>query len=142
MAPDLGQLRALAGQQIHQNADLLYQQTATFVLGDAVWTVRCSIRDPQRLKADEVQKLKLYADVNGLVYHDLRQVKHHPDDIPPFPGATLRSYIDSEGFEHQGFDDGTLELLEWSQPSSYIGRIDETGQWVGQRVGTAVLRRP
>ncbi|MDO4244567.1 MAG: hypothetical protein Q4C89_00900 [Deinococcus sp.] len=108
----------------------IFQHALTFRLGGSEWKGRFSVKDPQKLKPDEVSKLRVFADTRGLLYTDLRQVKPYPDDVPPFPGATTP------------FDDGTLEILEWSQPSGYVGHYDAAGEWVGQRTGTAVLRRP
>lgn len=113
-------IRERVQNRLRGNADLIYRQSLTFRLGPHAWEARCSVKDPQKLKADEVGKLRLYADANGLTYTDLRQIKVHPDDIEPFPGASV------------AFDDGTLEVLDWSQVSDFTGR----------RTGTAVLRRP
>ena len=100
--------------------EVRFRHTSTFTLGPHAWTCRFSVRDVQKLKPDEAAKLRVYADANNLVYTDLRRLTVHPDDTPPFPGATIP------------FDDGVLEVLEWSQVSDFTG----------QRVGTCVLRRP
>ncbi len=113
-------IRARVQQRLRDNADVLYRHTGTFTLGPHSWPCRFSVRDLQKMKADEVAKLRMYADTAGLLYTDLRALRVHPDDTPPFPGATIP------------FDDGLLEVLEWSQASDFTG----------QRVGTCVLRRP
>ncbi len=103
------------------NADLLYRHALTFTLGSAPpWEVRCSVQDAQKLKPDMLARLQATAAEVGVSYRDLRVLKIHPDDTPPYPGATTP------------WDDGTLEVLDWSQPSDFTG----------QRVGTCVLRRP
>lgn len=100
--------------------EVRFRHTGIFTKGVSSWPCRFSVRDVQKLKPDEVQKLRIYADVNGLVYTDLRRLTVHPDDTVPFPGAIIP------------WDDGVLEVLEWSQASDFTG----------QRIGTAVLRRP
>lgn len=105
---------------LDRNADLLYRHTLTFRLGPHEWPLRCSVKDPQRLNPSELARARAFADARSLVYTDLRLLSYHPDDTPPVPGATVR------------WDDGTLELLDWSQASDFTG----------QRTGTCVLRRP
>lgn len=103
-----------------ENADLLYRHTGTFRLGSSEWVCRFSVRDPSKVKSDELARLQAFAGIEGVSYRDLRLLKVHPDDTIPFSGATIP------------WDDGTLHVLEWSQASDFTG----------QRVGTCVLRRP
>lgn len=131
MTSRLPGLRERATAALVRNADLVYRHHLTFTLAQyPPWEGQFSVKDPQKLKPDEVQKLQVFAGASGLVYSDLRQVKHHPLQPAPFPGASAP------------FDGGQLVILEWSQPNDFIGFIDTGGQWVGQRTGTAVLRRP
>lgn len=113
-------IRERVQQRLRGNADVLYRHTGIFTLDSHEWLCRFSVRDVQKLKADEVDKLRMFADTNNLIYTDLRQLKVHPDDTVPFIGATIP------------WDDGLLEVLEWSQASDFSG----------QRVGTCALRRP
>lgn len=99
---------------------LRFRHTLTFTLGPHQWSLRCSVTDPQRLRPDALAQVQATADARGLAYTDLRVIRHHPDDPVPVPGATC------------AWDDGTLEVLEWSQASDFTGT----------RLGTAVLRRP
>ena len=118
--PELQAYRAEARAAILENQGVMFRHEGVFTLGAFRWACRFSVTDPQKLKADEVAKLRMYADASGLAYLQLRVLKIHPDDTVPFIGAVLP------------WDDGTLEVLEWSQPSDFTG----------QRVGTCVLRRP
>lgn len=121
MTGRLPAIRERVENALRRNADVIYRHTGTFTLrGVYRWECRFSVRDVQKLKPDEVTKLRIYADVNNLVYTDLRRLTIHPDDTVPYPGAVI------------DWDDGVLEVLEWSQESDFSG----------QRVGTAVLRRP
>ena len=120
MRDRLPEKRERIRQRLRDNADLLYRHTGEFALGHHRWPCRFSVRDPARAKPDELARLQAFAGVRGLVYTDLRLLRVHPDDDLPFPGATLP------------WDDGTLEVLEWSQASDFTGL----------RVGTCVLRRP
>ena len=120
MTSRLPAIRQRATDALRRNADVIYRHQGVFTLSSHEWPCRFSVRDPQKLKADEVAKLRMFADSRNLAYTDLRQLKVHPDDTVPFPGATLP------------WDDGVLEVLEWSQASDFTG----------QRVGTCVLRRP
>ncbi|SEI67032.1 hypothetical protein SAMN04488058_101297 [Deinococcus reticulitermitis] len=116
----LERYQSRAQAALNRNADLLYRHTLTFRLGPHEWPLRCSVRDPQRLRPDTLGQLQALAGSRGLVYTDLRVISHHPADTVPIPGATC------------AWDDGTLEVLEWSQASDFTGT----------RVGIAVLRRP
>lgn len=116
----LPRIRDRVQQRLRDNADVLYRHAGTFTKGPHTWPCRFSVRDPAKAKPDELARLQAFAGVRGLVYTDLRLLRVHPDDTPPFPGATIP------------FDDGVLEVLEWSQASDFTG----------QRVGTCVLRRP
>lgn len=100
--------------------ELRFRHSGTFTLGAHTWTCRFSVRDPSKVKPEELARLQAFAAEQAVSYRDLRLLKVHPDDTVPFPGATL------------SWDDGTLEVLEWSQASDFTG----------QRVGTCVLRRP
>lgn len=117
---ELDKYRALAQQELRANAPLVFRHSLTFTLGQHGWTLRCSVKDPQRLRPDALAQVRAAADARGLAYTDLRVISHHPDDTVPVPGATC------------SWDDGTLEILDWSQ----------AGDFTGTRVGTAVLRRP
>lgn len=115
-------LRAVV-RDIHQNADLnevRFRHNGRFRKDEHQWSCRFSVRDPQKLRADDVAKLRMFADSRQLAFTDLRVLKVHPEDTVPYPGATIP------------WDGGTLEVLEWSQASDFTG----------QRVGTCVLRRP
>lgn len=111
-------------QEVQEDPELLalrFRKRLTFTLGDSTWEgVRCSVRDPQKLNADAVARLQATAAELSVSYRDLRLLKVHPDDTLPYPGATAP------------WDDGTLEVLDWSQASDFTD----------QRVGTCVLRRP
>lgn len=106
--------------RLRDNADLIYRHALVFALGPHTWAARCSVKDPQALKPDALALLQATATDQGVAYRDLRQIRVHPDDTEPYPGASTP------------WDDGTLEVLEWSQASDFTGR----------RTGTAVLRRP
>lgn len=114
------EIRARVHSRLVGNADLLYRHTLTFTLGPHTWDVRCSVRDPQRLKPDALNRLRAQADALGVVFTDLRVLTVHPDDTVPIENAVTP------------WDDGTLQLLSWSQASDFTG----------QRTGTCVLRRP
>lgn len=113
-------VQATAHAVLTRNADLLYRHALTFTLGPHAWDVRCSVRDPQRLKPDALNRLRAQADALGVVYTDLRVLTIHPDDTVPIENAATP------------WDDGTLQILSWSQASDFTG----------QRTGTCVLRRP
>lgn len=118
----LDELRDESQAALREEADLLYRRTGTFQLGPHSWPCWFSVRDPSKVKADELARLQLFASTQGpgVTYRDLRTLRVHPDDTIPFPGATIP------------WDDGTLHVLEWSQASDFTG----------VRVGTCVLRRP
>lgn len=118
----LDAVRDRAQGALRRNANLIYRHTGTFRLKSSEWTCRFSVRDPSKVKADELARLQLFASTQGpgVTYRDLRTLRVHPDDTLPFPGATIP------------WDDGTLHVLEWSQASDFTG----------VRVGTCVLRRP
>ena len=118
--PELTALRAEAGQEIQANAGLIFRHQLTFTLGEHTWEVRCGVTDPQRLKPDEQARLRDVATERRVAFQDLRILKVRPPQAPPYPGATTP------------WDDGTLEVLEYGQPSDFTGL----------RVGTCVLRRP
>lgn len=119
-APEFRAYRAEAQATVHEYGGVMFRRTDTFTLGPHRWPCRFSVRDPAKAKPDELARLQAFAGVRGLVYTDLRLLRVHPDDDLPFPGATL------------SWDDGTLEVLDWSQESDFTGL----------RVGTCVLRRP
>ncbi|WP_272977116.1 hypothetical protein [Deinococcus geothermalis] len=116
----LPDIRAAFQKGLTDNADLFFPEHLVFRLGEHAWEVHCSVKDPQRLKPEAVARLQAFADMRSLAYTDLRVLKVQPGEVLPFPGAVCP------------FDDGTLEVLEWSQASPLSG----------QRTGTAVLRRP
>ena len=99
---------------------LRFRHTLTFRLGPHAWDVRCSVRDPQRIDPKALMRMGQLTSTQGVATSDLRLLTVHPDDTVPVPGATV------------AWDDGILEVLEWSQPSDFTG----------QRLGTCVLRRP
>lgn len=99
---------------------LRFRHQLTFRLGPHTWDVRCSVRDPQRIDPKALARMGQLTSAQGGATSDLRLLTVHPDDTVPVPGATA------------AWDDGTLEVLEWSQPSDFTG----------QRLGTCVLRRP
>lgn len=95
-----------------------------FRLDQHEWPVLAKVTDPQKLDANAVARLRLIGDARQLVYTDLRILKLHPQEFErdnvPYPGCTT------------AYCDGTLEVVQWSEPS----------KWTGTRVGTCVLRRP
>ncbi|AKH15958.1 hypothetical protein [Deinococcus soli (ex Cha et al. 2016)] len=99
---------------------LRFRHQLTFRLGPHTWDVRCSVRDPQRIDPKALARMGQLTNAQGIATSDLRLLTVHPDDTVPVPGATA------------AWDDGTLEILEWSQPSDFTG----------QRLGTCALRRP
>ena len=118
--PEFFAYRKEAQATVRGYAGVLFRHQGEFVLGPHRWPCRFSVRDTSKVKPDELARLQAFAGAQGLVYTDLRLLKVHPDDAPPFPGAALP------------WDDGTLEVLDWSQASDFTGL----------RVGTCVLRRP
>lgn len=104
--------------------DISMFKPLSFRLGTSTWDVLGKVKDPHKLKGDALARLRLVGDARGLVYTDLRVLKLHPQEFEteniPFPGSTVP------------YGPGTLEVLEWSEPSDYTG----------QRVGTCVLRVP
>lgn len=121
----MSQLEAIRNRvqaRLRAKAHILYPHPLTFVLGASEWKgVRCGVDDPQELKADDVVRLQATAaELEGISYRDLRVLRVYPGDTLPYPGATTP------------FDDGTMEVLDWSQ----------AGDITGLRVGTCVLRRP
>lgn len=118
--PEFRAYRAEAQATVREFQGVMFRHQGEFTLGPHRWPCRFSVKDPARAQPDELARLQAFAGVRGLVYTDLRLLKVHLDDAPPFPGATLP------------WDDGTLEVLEWSQESDFAGL----------RVGTCVLRRP
>lgn len=112
--------RAEAQATVREYQGVMFRHQGEFTLGSHRWPCRFSVQDPAKAKPDELARLQAFAGTRGLVYTDLRLLKTHPDDDLPFPGATLP------------WDDGTLEVLDWSQESNFTGL----------RVGTCVLRRP
>ncbi|GGB69485.1 hypothetical protein [Deinococcus soli (ex Cha et al. 2016)] len=109
-------------EDIQTDEDLLelrFRRPLVFQLGPHTWAARCSVQDPQRMDPVALARMRQLTSVQGVATSDLRLLTIHPEDTEPFPGATT------------SFDDGTLEILEWSQPSDFTG----------QRLGTCVLRR-
>ena len=124
-----------AADKVQGNPDVLalrFRKRLTFTLGASTWEdTRCSVQDAQKLKPDAIARLQATAaELEGISYRDLRVLRVHPDDTPPYPGATAP------------FDDGTLEVLDWSQPSDFLKTSPDGGGEDGQRVATCVLRRP
>ncbi|KQR37731.1 hypothetical protein [Deinococcus sp. Leaf326] len=120
-SPQLERLRKQASRAVAQYSPEMFRHTLTFSRGEHTWEVRCSVQDPQKLRPDAVARLQATAaELDGVSYRDLRVLKVHPEDTMPFPGAT------------SPWDDGTLEVLDWSQASDFTDL----------RTGTAVLRRP
>ncbi|MFC4636989.1 hypothetical protein [Deinococcus hohokamensis] len=114
-----------AVQEIQEDPEVLevrFRRKLTFRLKTHGWTVDCSVTDPSRVKPDELARLQAAAAERSDVrsYRDLRILRIKPGQAEPYPGATVAT------------DDGTLEVLHWSQASD----------WTGQRVGTCMLRRP
>ncbi|MDR6753427.1 hypothetical protein [Deinococcus soli (ex Cha et al. 2016)] len=99
--------------------DLRFRHQLTFRLGAHTWDVRGSVRDPQRIDPKALVRMGQLTSAQGIATSDLRLLTIHPDDAVPAAGAQV------------AWDDGTLEVLEWSQPSDFTG----------QRLGTCVLRR-
>lgn len=118
----LERIRARVEKRLISRADILYPHELSFRLGEyPPWEVHCKVKDPQRLKPDEVGRLQATASaLESVTYQDLRVVKIMPGETVPFPGAT------------SPWDDGTLEILDWSQASDFTGI----------RTGTAIFRRP
>lgn len=129
----LDKIRA-AADKVQGNPDVLalrFRKPLTFTLGTSTWPdTRCSVQDPQKLKPDMLARLQATAAELSVSYRDLRVLRVHPDDTPPYPGATAP------------FDDGTLEVLDWSQASDFLRTSPDGGGEDGQRVATCVLRRP
>ncbi|WP_309569623.1 hypothetical protein [Deinococcus sp.] len=100
--------------------EVRFKHRLTFTLGAHTWVARCGVRDPSKAKPDELARLQATATEQGVSYRDLRLVRVHPEDTIPFPGSTV------------AWDNRTLQILHWSQPSDFTG----------QRVGTCVLRSP
>lgn len=104
--------------------DLRNFEPMTFRLDPHEWSVQAKVIDPQKLDATALARLRLVGDARQLVYADLRVLKLHPHEFErdnvPYPGCTT------------SYGDGTLEVVQWSEPS----------KWTGTRVGTCVLRRP
>lgn len=119
-SPKLAALRREAQSAVRANADVMFRHALTFTLGPHEWEVRCSVRDPQRMDPKVLARMQQLTSTQGLATSDLRLLTVHPEDTVPFPGATT------------DWDDGTLEVLEWSQASDFTS----------QRLGTCVLRRP
>lgn len=112
-----------AVQEVQDDPELLalrFRKRLTFTLGTSTWEdVRCSVQDPQKLKADAVAAAEAAARDFRVPYRDLRLLRVHPDDLRPPKGATT------------SWDGGTLEILAWGQASDFTG----------QKLGTCVVRR-
>ena len=117
--PARARYRAQAQAEIRRNKGVMFPYVLTFVLGPSTWKVNGNVKDPQDLKPDALAQLQIFASARNLAYTDLRVLKVDPEDTVPYPGATCP------------WDDGVLEVLDWSQAKTYSGI----------RTGTCVLRR-